>query len=149
MSSKAADIATAITSQLNAGTFVESFTAVRKWNPNWSIPAGDLTDGLPRVTVAPTTLGTAQQSRGGKARFDFVTEIGVQKQILTDPDDVDSLIELAEQIRSFFTAGATFGTTGASLAKSPELLDDLVNIDQIRTANFATAVVRITTALIA
>jgi hypothetical protein len=148
MSSKAADIATAITSQLNAGTFVESFTAVRKWAPDWNIPAGDLTDNLPRVTVAPATFGRTRLSRGNITNREVVIEVGVQRQILSDPADVDKLVELAEQVADFFGPTTTFGTTGFKFTKS-EIVDDLVNPDQIRTAKFATAVVRITTALIA
>ena len=93
-----ANIAAAVVSELNAGTFSQAFTSVRAY-----LPIYDLKDMTTlRVSVVPKAIIDGDASRGSSDER-YQIDVAVQKKV--DPADlsaVDALITLAEEIRTFF-----------------------------------------------
>jgi len=108
-----ADIADAIVAALNGGSFSESFTAVRRYRPQY-----DLEDVKTlRVTVVPKTLAEAAATRVTTAG-DLEIDVAVQKklaattgsdQTAADEAEIDGLMDLVQEIREFIRATGAFG----------------------------------------
>ena len=92
-------IADAVCSDLNDGTFSQSFTATRLYLPNFKLQE---MDDL-HVTVVPRSI-TSDLSARSNTRFDCVVDIAVQKKV--DPTDVqhdcDELTVLVREIATYF-----------------------------------------------
>ena len=106
------DLAAAAVTALNAGSFSQAFTAVRKYQPRWK---RDELANL-RVTVVPRgddRDGTASGGARNEYQEDLVFEVGVQKQYdatndVTELATCDALAYLFEEVKDFLglTSGA-------------------------------------------
>lgn len=92
------EISEAVKDYINAQTYSETFTAVRRYAPQYDLD--DLTELI--VTVVPATA-TAQTISRSAATYEIGIDIGVQKA-LTGAEDcdlpasVDGLMDLVEEI---------------------------------------------------
>jgi len=93
--SEIAQIADALASELNAGSFSETFTAERAWQPVFE--PGDV-DSL-QVTVVPRSLSIINATRQ-HSFFDYSIDVGVQKKLGVDPDpsEIDALDTFTEEV---------------------------------------------------
>lgn len=100
-----ATIADAVVARLNAGSFSQSFTAERHYQPVF-----DLADlETLRVSVVPRSLVIVGASRR-QSQYDAQIDVGVQKRLSPAPgnpgadDDrtqIDALLDLAEEITDY------------------------------------------------
>lgn len=133
MSSLIAQISDAIVTELNAQTFSQEFTAVRKWLAKWTLP--EL--ATLRVSVVPGPATYTMASRGQDDERHEI-DIAVQKKIDAGSiAAVDILVELMEEFIAHFRAKLLMaGTTniicvvralvpGAEAAVAREHLEDL------------------------
>ena len=98
MASNLIDIADAIVSELNAGTFSESFTAARHYLLQTNLE--DLADIV--VSVIPRTIVEAANSRESTLG-EYIIDVGVQKAIKPAVlAEGDALMLFAEEISNFF-----------------------------------------------
>lgn len=93
-------IADAVVARLNAGSFSQSFTAERHYQPVF-----DLADlETLRVSVVPRSLAIVGASRR-QSQFDAQIDIGIQKRLTPDPTDdqseIDALLDLTEEITDY------------------------------------------------
>jgi hypothetical protein len=90
-----AAIADAVAAHINAGTFSQPLTAVRMFQPAFTLE--DLKDL--RVSVVPRTLQMSPVTRDSLA-IEYVVDVGVQKKLPADNADaaIDELLELVEAI---------------------------------------------------
>jgi len=86
------DIADAVTTSLNAGTFIEDFTAERLHQPSFELPELQTL----RVSVVPKSVEIRNATRQ-HSFFDCAVDVGIQQKI-DDDDRVDELLVLAEEI---------------------------------------------------
>jgi len=88
------NVADAVVTSLNAGTFSQPFTAQRKY-----VPAVDLADlATLHVTVVPRAVAITTATRDS-SYFDCTVDVGIQQKV--DPDQVaelDALVNLAEEL---------------------------------------------------
>lgn len=92
------DIADAVVTSLNGGSFSQTFTASRKWTPKFSLP--DL--ATLRVSVKPNTETVSKADRE-KDFFDIAIDVGVQRKVDSDSeiDDMDDLVgEIIDHLRN-------------------------------------------------
>ena len=113
------DVADAITTALNGGSFSESFTAVRSY-AEWDEALTDV-DTL-RVDVVPVNYTERSQLVSRNAyEYQVETDIGVRKRFAVadqdattgriDTAEIDALVLLVEEINEFFIHDA-LGSTG-------------------------------------
>jgi hypothetical protein len=88
-------IADAVTSHINSGTFSQPLTAVRMFQPAFTLE--DLKDL--RVSVVPRTLQMSPVTRDSLA-IEYVVDVGVQKKLPAEGMDaaIDELLVLVEAI---------------------------------------------------
>lgn len=88
-------IADAVVGHINAGTFSQPVSAVRMFQPAFSLE--DLKDL--RVSVVPRTIGISAASRGRSA-FECVVDVGVQKKLPAENEQagIDALLDLVEEL---------------------------------------------------
>jgi hypothetical protein len=116
MSATMTDIAEAVLTALNMSTLSQSFTATRSY-----VPVRKLEElSTLRVTVVASSLEMVLLDRSGRGQFDYVVDIGVQKNIgsgpMTEAQVVaacDPLMLLTEEIVDLFRFEA-LGSTGAT-----------------------------------
>lgn len=90
------DIADAVVTALNAGTFALEFTAVRTLVPQ--VKLEDMS--TLHVKVVPTTTRSRLVTRTATER-EFIIDVGVQQKCDVDDDDVtDPLVTLCEAIEA-------------------------------------------------
>ena len=77
------DIADAVTTSLNAGTFIEDFTAERLHQPSFELPELQTL----RVSVVPKSVEIRNATRQ-HSFFDCAVDVGIQQKI-DDDDRVD------------------------------------------------------------
>ena len=135
------DIPTAVTAELNAATFSQSFTAKRSYLSEFELPEmADL-----HVTVVPRGIIKAPLSRSALA-CDVQVDIGVQKKLAGDGNaEIDALLNLVEEIAEFFeqrhlTAipGAVWVKTEHKLLYAADHLDELRQFTAVVTLTFRT-----------
>jgi len=87
-------VADAVAASLNAGSFSQTFTAARHYQPSFEL--SDM-QAL-RVSVVPKSVSIASATRQ-HSFFDFAIDIGVQQKINTnDPVEIDALMDLMDEI---------------------------------------------------
>jgi len=88
-------IADAVAAHINAGTFSQPLTAVRMFQPAFTLE--DLKDL--RVSVVPRTVQMTPVTRDSLA-VEYVIDVGVQKKLPADGADaaIDELLSLVEAI---------------------------------------------------
>ena len=91
-------IADAVTAALNAGGFLQPFTAARLYRPLFELK--DM--GTLHVTVVPRGL-TIEPLDRGRDQHDYQVDVAVQKRLASEnAAEVDSLMDLVEQIGDRF-----------------------------------------------
>lgn len=122
-------IANALVTELNSGSWTQSFTAVRSWVPIRK--DGDLS--TLRVAVVPLTLTVEQIARQKESR-EYGFAIVLQKQCDLDIDTTtvaDAMAVLTEELHNFFSDDHQLtGLTGYRVrdAVRPEIFSpDLMN----------------------
>lgn len=103
-------IGDAVVTKLNAGTFSQSFTAVRKYAPHFRLRDMDTL----HVTVVTSSEDIAQSDRVTRSH-DYTIDIGVQKRFSSDAlTALDPLQDLVQEISDEFTGAALTGYTSAT-----------------------------------
>jgi hypothetical protein len=90
-----AAIADAVAAHINAGTFSQPVSAVRMYQPAFTLE--DLADL--RVSVVPRTTAITAASRDSSV-FECVVDVGVQKKLPAEDAQgvIDGLLDLVEEI---------------------------------------------------
>jgi hypothetical protein len=90
-----AAIADAVAAHINAGTFSQPVSAVRMYQPAFTLE--DLADL--RVSVVPRTTAITAASRDS-SEFECVVDVGVQKKLPAEDAQgvIDGLLDLVEEI---------------------------------------------------
>jgi hypothetical protein len=97
VSSLIAQIADAVVSDLNAGSFSQSFTAVRKWLVEW--PLEEMASLHVAVTLGPSTWEVLTRARD---RARHTTDVVVQQQVDPTGTGPDALVEFLEELVAHF-----------------------------------------------
>jgi len=98
MACLAGQIADAVTTELNAESWSQSFTAIRKYRARYALP--DLQSLRVAVLLGPASFETLSR---GRDDIHYAVDVAILKKI--NPDDnaqVDPLVELMEQIKDHF-----------------------------------------------
>lgn len=130
-----ADIADAVVTELNAGSFSVPFTAERLYRPDFELP--DMKDL--RVSVVPHGL---EMSTAGRAlsQHDVQIDLAVQKKLdAADNAEIDALMGLVEELAEFLRTKRQFGDavwvrTENSPVYSQEHLGELRQFTSVLTA---------------
>lgn len=95
--STAVDIAEAIVSALEAGSFSQEFTPALDFEPEKKHE--ELSSLV--VTVTPLSLEVTNHSRGG-SQHDFTTTVGIQKHLadIDSTPEIKTLLDLSEEVVS-------------------------------------------------
>lgn len=132
-------IADAVVAELNAGTFSESFTAERLFQPVF-----ELTDlQVLHVSVVPRSVKSQGATRGASF-FDCAVDIGVQKKLgAEDEADIESLLDLVEAISDYLRSRPLQAWPRAAWVKSenapvyaPEHLEQLRQFTSVLTITY-------------
>ena len=108
------DIADAVTDELNAGSFGQTFIAERLYRPEFDLAEFKTL----RVTVVPKGLSTSGLSRG-QNQYDVSVDVAVQKKLTTEDDaEIDPLMSLVEELADFFRLRRLAGSPGAAWLKT-------------------------------
>ena len=92
------DIADAVVTELNGGTFSQAFTAERHYKPVFELPEMKTL----HVTVVPKGVETRLATRG-LLQHDYQIDVAVQKKFDTgDNPELDPLMGLVEEIADSF-----------------------------------------------
>ena len=135
----ASDIAGAVVAELNAapaGTFSQTFTAVRAYLPQYDLK--DMKDL--HVTVVPK--GAVVEGAGRNAcQYDYAIDVAVQKKLATtEPSEIDPLMALVEKIADFFrlrrlaAVPAIWVRTEHTHLWAPEHMDQLRQFTSVMTS---------------
>jgi hypothetical protein len=133
------DIADAVVTELNAGTFSQELEAVRLYRPQF-----DLTEMKDlHVTVVPKSIETVTVSRTC-VQYDITVDVAVQKKLETETnDEIDPLVNLVEEIATFFRLrrlteypGASWLRTENEPVYSPGHLEELRQFTSVLTLTF-------------
>jgi len=134
------DIADAVVTTLNAHSFTQSFTAVRKYMPRREL--ADLS--VLTVTVVPRRIDGEEFSRAGQ-QHDHGIDIAVQQKLDVDEDGepdhtaADALVGLAEEIAAF-CYGKAFDA-GCCMSSD---VDPIFSPEHMKEKHVFTAVARLT-----
>ena len=132
-------VAQAVTDELNAATFPQSFTAERRYAPQYELAEMDTL----HVTVVPKALTVATAGRNA-GQFDCQIDVAVQKRFQTDsPDEIDPLMDLAEEIAEFFRQRRLSNLPSAAWVKTehkpvfaPEHMQELRQFTSVLTLTY-------------
>jgi len=109
------DIADAVTAELNAapeGTFIPTFTAMRKVLPVFEL--AELTDL--KVTVVPKRMAITGGTRSA-CQYEIAVDIGIQRKLITDMEaDVAALGTLVDQIIDYLRQRPLSALPGAGVS---------------------------------
>ena len=134
------DIADAVVTELNGGTFSQAFTAERHYKPVFELPEMKTL----HVTVVPKGIETRLATRG-LLQHDYQIDVAVQKKLsagAADNAEIDALMGLVEEIADFFkgrnldSAGAVWVATENTPVYSPEHLSELRQFTSVLTLTF-------------
>jgi hypothetical protein len=93
-----ADVAQAVTDELNGGAFSQPFTAERQYLPLFELPEMKQL----HVTVVPRGIVISALDRG-RCQHDVQIDVAVQKKFGSDaPVEIDPLMSLVQEIADFF-----------------------------------------------
>jgi len=109
------DIADAVVAEMNGHTFSQPFTAVRTYDTTLALEdAGNL-----HVTVVPKALTEEVASRASD-QVDYAIDVGVRKKPTSASNaELDLLVTLVEEIRSFFRRRRLTACPGAMCIRTP------------------------------
>ena len=109
------DIADAVVAELNGHTFSQPFTAVRTYDTTLALEdAGTL-----HVTVVPKALTEEVASRAAD-QVDYAIDVGVRKKpAQVSNAEMDPLVTLVEEIRTFFRRRRLTAYPGAMCIRTP------------------------------
>jgi hypothetical protein len=137
-SSTIVDIADAVVTALNSGTFSQSFQAVRHYQPVFELK--DM--GTLHVSVVPKGIELELFTRT-QVQADVQVDIGVQKKLESiEPADMDPLMRLVEEIGDYFRTHALTGTPAVWIKTenvpifAPEHLGKLRQFTSVLTLTF-------------
>jgi hypothetical protein len=136
-----AEIAQAVTDELNASALLPGVTAVRSYAPQYELPEMDIL----HVTVVPKGLTVAAAGRSVN-QYDCQVDIAVQKRFQTDAlAELDPLLALAEEIADFFRLRRLSAFPAAAWIKTehnpvfaPEHMRELRQFTSVITLTFRT-----------
>ena len=133
------DIADAVVTELNAGTFSQELEAVRLYRPQF-----DLAEmATLHVTVVPKSIETVTVSRTC-VQYDITVDVAVQKKLEAETnDEIDPLVSLVEEIAMFFRLrrlaeypNATWLRTENEPVYSPGHLEEVRQFTSVLTLTF-------------
>ena len=133
------DIADAVVSELNGGTFSQGFTAERHYRPVFEL--ADMK--TLHVTVVPKGVEMSGASRS-LVQHDFAVDVAVQKKLESgDAAEMDALMSLVEEIADFFrhlrldaVPSAVWVRTENFPVYAPEHIEELQQFTSILTVTF-------------
>ena len=133
------DIADAVVAELNGGTFSQTLEVVRLYRPQFDL--AEMKDL--HVTVVPKGVEAATVSRS-VVQYDVSVDVAVQKKLETETnDEIDPLVNLVEEIATFFRLrrlaeypnASWLGTTNEPVY-SPGHLEELRQFTSVLTLTF-------------
>jgi hypothetical protein len=135
----AVDIAEAVTAQLNGQSFSQPFTTERLYLPVFELPEMKTL----HVSVVPKGITVTQISRNCAAN-DISVDVAVQKKLEQgDNAEIDALLQLADELASFFRFKTLPGPLGACWIKtehsalySPEHVEQMRQFTSVFTLTF-------------
>jgi len=131
-------IGDAVVTKLNAATFTQSFTAVRKYAPLYRLRDMDAL----HVTVV-TSSESIEQSDRATRQHDYTIDIGVQKRFSSDAlTTLDPLADLVQEISDEFTGAELTAYTSATWTRTS--VDPIFAPDHMSKFRQFTSVVRLT-----
>lgn len=92
-------ITDAVVASLNGGSFSQSFTAARHYQPVFDLPEM----ATLHVSVVPKAIDVLASTRN-QNQHDYAIDIGVQQKVADDAE-TDALMALAEEISDHFRLG--------------------------------------------
>lgn len=122
------DIADAVVTCLNAGTFSQAFTAERLYQPAFDLAEMDTL----HVSVVPKSMAIENAARDGTFH-DCAVDIGIQKKVSDDPAQIDALMDLVEEISDHLKMRRLEGLPGVmwlSIQNEPVLARE--HLEQMR-----------------
>jgi len=134
------DIADAVVTELNGGTFSEAFTAERHYKPVFDLPEMKTL----HMTVVPKGVAAAPASRG-LLQHDYQIDVAAQKKLSSgaaDNAEIDALMGLVEEIADFFkqrnldSVSAVWVATENAPVYSPEHISELRQFTSVLTLTF-------------
>jgi len=130
-------IGDAVVTKLNAGTFTQSFTAVRKYAPMFRLRDMDTL----HVTVVSSSESVEQSDRTTR-KHDYTIDIGIQKRFSSDAlTTLDPLLDLVQEISDEFTGATLTGYTSATWTRTT--VDPIFAPDHMSKFRQFTSVVRL------
>jgi hypothetical protein len=132
------DIADAVVTTLNAGTFTPTFTAERHYLPRYELP--DLT--TLRVSVVPKGIASQALDRN-RDRVDYRIDVAVQQKAGVELATLDGLMTLAETIADYLQETPLVGYPQARCVElvhepiyAPEHLDEFRAFTTVMTVTY-------------
>lgn len=123
------DIADAVVTCLNAGTFSQAFTAERLYQPAFDLAEMDTL----HVSVVPKSMTVESAARDGTFH-DCAVDIGIQKKVDPEaPEQIDALMDLVEEISDHLKMRRLEGLPGVmwlSIQNEPVLARE--HLEQMR-----------------
>jgi len=109
------DIADAVVAEMNGHAFSQPFAAVRTYDTTLALEdAGTL-----HVTVVPKALAEEAASRAAD-QVDYAVDVGVRKKPASVSNaEMDPLVTLVEEIRTFFRRRRLAAVPGAMCIQTP------------------------------
>ncbi|NLX57694.1 MAG: hypothetical protein GXY74_01240 [Phycisphaerae bacterium] len=133
------DIADAVVTELNAGTFSQELTAARLYRPEFDLKEM----AALHVTVVPRGVEAVTVSRTS-VQYDVSVDVAVQKKLSTETNaQIDPLMGLVEEIATFFRLRRLTAYPSASWLRtenepvySPGHLEELRQFTSVLTVTF-------------
>lgn len=130
------EVAAAVVSELNAGTWDQAFTAVKTYRPTADIVVPGLL-----VEVVPTGHEVDLEARDTR-RHEYTVSVSVAKKETTPGDDaeVDDLLDLVDAIVDYMTARPLADAADASWIDTQR--ERVMLFDELTQKNVFAAIVR-------
>lgn len=119
MSAKLVEIANALVTSLNDGTFSEAFTAVRLYQPIFQL---DEMETL-HLTVVAKSVVRSGASRS-KYQYDYSVDVAIQKRTDRSIAALDAMVYLTEEIADHLSRSTLAGATLIGLLNEPVVAPD-------------------------
>lgn len=125
MASRNAQLAEAIKTALNAGSFSQTFTAVRSWVVSNTMASSQTL----QVNVVPAE-DTSNRTARDTDEHTMITFVGIEKKVLGDPasaaanTEIDALVQFTEEISDFFGVNTVSQSLGFFINSSIQVLAD-------------------------
>lgn len=96
MSASIVQIAAAVVSELNSGSFTQPFAAQRYYVPKFNLASAQEL----RVSVVPRSLTSKTLDRA-RDNFDYEIDVAIQQKVEPTISNLDALLELVEEIADY------------------------------------------------